>query len=193
MSRQHKKVKHTCSTTPCISDSTLPEWLEAQAHQHQLQWLLAHTDPGVIWGEMREQRLSLSSKAFSSLLPSNLSLDWETLQQARLFGEAGEMLLWHDGVQWQSTLQRDFDGTDTDCLDESYFLWGYSTDSPDKRDGFYLLKEGTRGIQHTPPVNATARQRASLCVRHYLHEDSSTGLLYVAASRLVKLKEGAAQ
>lgn len=201
MHRIHSKRTCTQTTWAIPSPLELREWLAEQARQHGLRWLLAHTDSGVIWGDLRTDGLHLSSAAFP--LAVRNELDWETMQQARLFAEHAELLVWYDGRQWQATLHEDTEreqqaseegsaDTRTHCLDEPYLLWGYSKDNaPQQADGFYLLKEGTRGIQHAPPVNASEAQRASVWVRHYLREDEATGLLYIAASRLVRLEGGA--
>ncbi|NJL55040.1 hypothetical protein HC928_07500, partial [bacterium] len=79
-------------------------------------------------------------------------------------------------------------------FDEPHLLWGWWLERDDESAaGFFLLREGQRGIQHAPPAFAKEKQRARLVVRHYLVEDDATGLLYVGASRLVKLEAGAAQ
>lgn len=169
----------------------LGEWLIAQARERSLRWLLAHTDAGVIWGEYREDgQLHLSHKAHA--MPVPLSLDWLTLQQARWFGDAGELRLWHDGQQWHATLLTDQQANNATgyYFDEPHLLWGWALEPP--KYGFFLLKEGTRNIVHAPPAFAKEKQRARLVVRHYLVEDDATGLLYVGASRLVKLEAGAA-
>lgn len=188
---------HTAnSVTPALG-TDLRDWLTAQARECSLRWLLAHTDAGVIWGEYREDgQLHLSHVALPHAMPVPLSLDWLTLQQARLFSEAGELRLWHDGQQWHATLLKDQQANDASgyYFDESHLLWGWALEKDsEKADGFFLLKEGTRNIVHAPPTSATEKQRARLVVRHYLIEDAETGLLYTAASRLVKLEEGAAQ
>lgn len=177
--------------------SDLRAWLTAQAGEHCLRWLLAHTDAGVIWGEYRTNgnggKLHLSHEALPHTLTVPLSLDWLSVQQARLFSEAGELRLWHDGQQWRATLLQDQPNDTAGCFDEPHLLWGWTLGKADEAaDGFLLLKEGTRNIVHASPVAAASEaKRARLVVRHYLVEDDETGLLYVGASRLVKLEAGA--
>lgn len=174
--------------------SNLPTWLTEQAKQYRLRWLLAHTDSGVIWGEMREDTLYLSCEAFASTF-RGVALDVDTLQQCRLFGKEGELLLWQGTTGWQAALRRDDveDGTSVCYLDEDHLLWGNRKEG--EQDGFLLLAEGREGIVHAPPLknvpDSEEEARAALSVRHYLTENAETGMLRVAASRLVELLEPA--
>jgi CRISPR-associated protein (TIGR03984 family) len=165
-------------------------WLTEQAKTHKLRWLLAHTDCGVIWGAMRDDGLRLSCEAFADEFPG-VWLDRATLQQGRLFGEDGELLLWQGGQGLQAILRRDSAGESTTLyLDEAHLLWG-NRKRGEHDDGFILLAEGSQGIVHAPPLeNAPGdKKRAALHVRHYLTEEEATGLLRITASRLVKILE----
>lgn len=190
MSRTSDQCRYHVESVPIPPQAELAAWLIEQARQYRLRWLLAHTTAGIMWGELRDNELHFSHKAFPPAV--SMSLHWQSLQQARLFAPAGEVLLWHDGQQWRATRQWDEPGSTTTYLEEPYLLWGYSRDrtAPDVNDGFYLLKEGRRGIQHAPPVNASETHRAALSVRHYLQEEADSGALYIVASRLVALHEG---
>lgn len=168
----------------------LRAWLTKRAKRYRLCWLLAHTDSGVIWGKLHNDKLSLSSEAFvdQSVV---VSLDWTTLQQCRLFGAMGELLLWQASDGWQARLRCDEaeNGNEGFCLDEAYLLWGTRQENAAK--GFLLLAEGSQGIMHAPPLDTspTEARRAALLVRHYLREDPSSGQLRISASRLVELQE----
>src|SRR5262249_16673186 len=88
----------------------LRAWLVEQARGDTgklgLRWLLAHSDDGVIWGKLRDDgQLYLSSDVFPV---RGLSLHSATLQQARLFGEHAELLIWRGPYNtWQTVLRRD--------------------------------------------------------------------------------------
>ncbi len=194
--------QHT--TQPIISKITrleipqedLRAWLTTQATNYTLRWLLAHTDSGVIWGEMRDDhRLHLSCEAFPDVF-EHVALDWETLQQCRLFWESGELLLWQGMHGWQARLRQDEGEGETNATysyyDEAQLLWGYvQNGQKGEQDGFRLLAEGSQGIVHAPPLKniPTQKERASILVRHYITKESETGMLRITASRLVTVQE----
>lgn len=191
MKRTIETVKSDVQSVPVNTDTDLHEWLTQQAQAHNLCWLLAHADDGVIWGKLRDdKKLHLSSDAHPDISPP---LRWQTLQQCRLFGEDGELLLWQGSTGWQACLRSDTEGKDVEYIDEKQLLWGYTTEhhKPVLKDGFCCVYEGSTGIAHTPPVtNApTEKNRAKLRVRHYLITDEETGMVRIGASRLVELIE----
>lgn len=193
MQREIRKLQTTAITTALPARlADLRAWLEEQVAEHStldLRWLLAHCHDGVIWGELREGKLALSCEAFAE---RGLALRLSTLQQARLFGAGGELLLW-PGPQggWQTTLRRDDMGEKTRYFDEQHLLWG--TEQRGTQEGFIKIAEGMQGIEHVPPLkhapsNAKEQKaRARIVVRHYLDEDDTTGMLRVAAGRLMGL------
>ncbi|NJL06395.1 MAG: hypothetical protein HC911_16115, partial [Chloroflexaceae bacterium] len=143
--RALKPAMHTAHSFPPDLGTDLRDWLTAQAHERSLRWLLAHTDAGVIWGEYREDedgKLHLSHEALPHAMPVPISLDWLTLQQARLFDVAGEVRLWHDGQQWHATLLTDQQANDATgyYFDEPHLLWGWWLERDDESAaGFFLL------------------------------------------------------
>ena len=67
-------------------------WLKEKVKAAAL-FLLVHADDGVIWGRFDNKgELHLSGKAFPKFVSVKLRV--VMLQQARLFGEAGELLVW---------------------------------------------------------------------------------------------------
>jgi CRISPR-associated protein (TIGR03984 family) len=152
--------------------------LSEQARLYGLQWLLAHADDGVIWGELRQGELHLSCDAFPEVSPL---LRIETLQQVRLFGHLAELLMWRDESTWRVRLIQDDAGELHQYYDEANLLWG--TDVDRKKDGFVLLYQGKEGLRHAPPL-ASADSRPRLKVRHYIAYDRD-GQAYIAHSRLV--------
>ncbi|MDA8333968.1 MAG: CRISPR-associated protein Csx19 [Peptococcaceae bacterium] len=155
--------------------------LTQESVKHGLKWLLAHADDGVIWGEMRGERLWVSSTVFPGVSPP---LRPVTLRQARFFSPHGELLLWRASRRWQARLCRETDGEIPDCYDESHLLWGDYI--MDRRDGFALLRDGQEGLRHSPPVAEEGIPPFCLTVRHYFDYDAD-GQAFVAFSRLISL------
>ncbi|WP_297029166.1 CRISPR-associated protein Csx19 [Thermogutta sp.] len=177
--------------TDC-SISDVKVWLQTQAVQHNLRWLLAHADDGVIWGELRNGQLVTSESVAPEVSPP---LRAETLQQVRLFATRAELLLWRDGDnRWHARLIRDAGHgekpTFTDAIDEPQILWG--TDPQPLANGFTLMSDGAQGLRHAVPLDVRGRFDESsrplrLWVRHYLQDDES-GFTRIVASRLFDLK-----
>lgn len=172
------------ATIPITVDTMQPlhSWLATQASKYGLRWLLLHSEFGVVWGEQNGNALALSTPA--------AMLNWNVLQQARLFGEGGELLVWQGPQQWQARLIKDGEGQPAEWIDEKQMLWGNRlADEPSGSDCFTAIAEGSQGITHMPPIGDTPptnEQRARLLVRHYLGEDDA-GVARVSYSRLVKL------
>ncbi len=163
-------------------DSDPSRWLGIQAKKHQIRWLLAFADDGVIWGFEKGNQIQfardLSAPTFREL----------TLYEARFFGRAGELLIWKTNLGWEARILADDleMGETREYFDQQYILWG---EEKKRVDGFILLQEGSRGIQHAPPIppeSSPADLQISLTYRHYLEYDAD-GQIYIAFSRLVSL------
>jgi hypothetical protein len=92
-----------------VDDGTLVSWLEEQARNWKLNYLLAHAEDGVIWGRFDNEHLTTAEKVFHK---SDFKVDFPTLrlltlQQCRVFGQNGEVLLWRTGEKWRSRLVQD--------------------------------------------------------------------------------------
>lgn len=190
MKRKLKTVLQTITTVtmPDEFHDSPAAWLIEQAPAHNLRWLLAHADDGVIWGEVQGDKLRLSSNAFPEVSPPLRGI---TLQQLRLFGENGELLLWRTDDGFTARLLLDGQGTKmVECFEEPYLLWG--THVEETKDGFSKLCQGAQGLRHTPPVHLRATDdgklegHVTLVVRHYLDYDED-GQAYVNTSRLVRV------
>lgn len=190
-----RKIKQRPALVEFVSVDSLDdvkEWLEMQGARHNLRWLLAHADDGVIWGELRNGRLVTSNSVAPKISPP---LHSETLQQARLFAQHAELLLWRDGNnQWHARLIRDaIDGetaTFTDAIDEPQILWGTNPQPLD--NDFTLMRDGDQGLQHVVPLVIKgkfdeASRPLRLWVRHYLKDDAN-GFTRIVASRLLDLR-----
>jgi CRISPR-associated protein (TIGR03984 family) len=165
-------------------------WL-AQRMSDEMLWLLAHADDGVIWGKRQDDgTLLLSSDVYSDPddYPSvAVPLRAVTLQQARVFGKTGELLIWRTEKGFAGRMLADAQMTLEALPDEQHLLWHQGNPvNIDQQTGFALLQEGQQGQRHAPPVIPKGRQRPALTVRHYVDYDGE-GQAYVALSRLVDL------
>src|SRR5947209_17352687 len=74
------------------------KWLSQQMQLHELKYLLAHADDGVIRGRLDSDGLITSRVVAPEYSPP---LRTETLQTARVFAPTGELLIWRDEAgQW---------------------------------------------------------------------------------------------
>ena len=87
-----------------LTEQSLKDWLKQQAQDYQLTYLLAHAEDGVIWGHFDIQKgtLTTAREVFPECNFPELRL--KTLQQCRVFGKAGEVLLWNSNGEWRSRL-----------------------------------------------------------------------------------------
>lgn len=194
-------VECSYSVSPVAIDdgfvSDPKKWLTRQAVANGLTTLLAHADDGVIWGQLESGgRLALSHDAFPDVSPPLRAI---TLQQARLFSEQAELLVWRDGDGgWRTRLLKDDGGPKHDawCFDETHLQWGDHQEG--EADGFTLVAEGQEGLRHAVPLPAAAvpfdlPEKTSdrwhplrLGVRQYLDRDED-GTLVIVQGRLTGL------
>jgi CRISPR-associated protein (TIGR03984 family) len=173
-----------------VDDGTLVSWLEEQARKWKLNYLLAHAEDGVIWGRFDNEHLTTAEKVFHK---SNFKVDFPslrllTLQQCRVFGQNGEVLLWRTGEKWRSRLVQD--NPEVDKIPERQILWGTHGE---KRDNFTLLWDGSQGLKHAVPfseIELGDRNKlinpVRLLVHHYITYDDN-GVARIHLSRLVDL------
>lgn len=173
-----------------VDDGTLVSWLEEQSRECKLNYLLAHAEDGVIWGRFDEGQLTTAEKVFHK---SKFKVDFPTLrlltlQQCRIFGQNGELLLWRTGEKWRSRLVQD--NPEVDKIPERQILWGTHGE---KRGNFTLLWDGSQGLKHAVPFIDIALDernrlinRVRLIVHHYFDYDDS-GVARIHLSRLVDL------
>lgn len=161
------------------------DWFSAQAAKRGLTCFLAHADDGVIWGKVEDGQLSLSGEVFAEVA---VELRAVTLQQARLFGDRGELLVWRgENGNWHGRYLHDDAASHSDILEEKHRLWGKAAGQAARQGGFTLMRDGAQGMLHAPPLGSG--ERAVLCVRHYVTYDGQ-GQAYIALSRLVKVEPG---
>ncbi|MGG6269700.1 type III-D CRISPR-associated protein Csx19 [Leptolyngbya sp. AN03gr2] len=163
------------------TDQTLQSWLEQHAKEHQLKYLLAHAEDGVIWGYFSDLGLAIAHQEF----PEFPQLRRSTLQQCRIFGEAGEVLLWRDGMELRS---RFISGNPSaEYIPEEQILWGTQGE---EKGGFTKLRDGQQGLSHAVPLTNLAfnsnHRPVRLLIHHYIHYNKS-GIARIHLSRLVTL------
>jgi CRISPR-associated protein (TIGR03984 family) len=177
---------------------SLENWLIQQASDYQLSYLLAHGDDGVIWGKFKIK----DSKNNNDLIlktSENPQLRLSTLQQCRIFGETGEILLWNSNDKWnarlisQTKVSQLLQDRQIGLIPENQILWG----TQGKINGdFTLLSDGTQGLRHSVPIiveeNYFSQNKKELYrpvrlkVNHYFNYDND-GLARIFTSRLVSL------
>jgi CRISPR-associated protein (TIGR03984 family) len=171
-------------------------WLLDQAKIHNLTWLLAYADDGVIWGKAYSNTLWLSGQVKPIISPP---LQGITLQQARLFASRAELLLWRDNDQWSARLITDGAGEKTWYYDEKQILWGNKRIEEESTEQYTVTADGEQGFRQVIPIPTTGPQFAQnkrpfyLKLRHYLSQDTNSGMYRVTLSRLTDLNVEDAQ
>jgi CRISPR-associated protein (TIGR03984 family) len=169
-----------------VADDTPKLWLDKQAKEHGLNYLLAHAEDGVIWGHFKDGKLVTSGDVF----PQCAKLRSHTLQQCRVFGEKAEVMLWKVGQNWKARSIEDGYLSKNDYICEKQILWGTQPEEEHKK-GFTLVSDGSQGLKHAVPLtginfNGKDSRPLRLKVRHYIDYDES-GVARIYLSRLVNL------
>jgi len=164
-----------------------------------LVWALAHCDAGVTWGrhDTSAKVWRLGNQAVPDVSPP---IRPEALQELRLFGEAGEVLIWRTDAGLRGRMLLDSApgaarSNDADSLrpsDESRILRGDHVVQKCEH-GFSHVGDRT-GAEQVLPLEVTKEQlqaaQVRLEVRHYYESDADTGAVRIAATRLVTLTAG---
>ncbi|NEP57867.1 MAG: TIGR03984 family CRISPR-associated protein [Symploca sp. SIO2G7] len=171
-------------------ESDFSGWLENNAQDNNLKYLLAHADDGVIWGEFRGQNYQLVTSGDNDVFPQLAKLRLCTLQQCRIFGENAEVMLWKVSQNWKARSIEDGHLSENDYIPENQILWGTQPEGQPKQD-YTLVSDGSQGLRHAVPLTGIPFQDKDyrplrLKVRHYLDYDES-GVARINLSRLVNL------
>jgi CRISPR-associated protein (TIGR03984 family) len=182
-------------TEESITKDSLDNWLKQQAKDYKLSYLLAHAEDGVIWGrfDIEAGTMETADKVFPLCKFSILRLS--TLQQCRIFGDNGEVLLWNSNEKWRSRLILQSKVSELEnkqelsLIQEEQVLWGTKGQ---QKGNFTLLSDGSQGLKHAVPVtgikfaNDGNKRPVRLTVAHYFACDSD-GVARIFISRLVSL------
>jgi CRISPR-associated protein (TIGR03984 family) len=164
-------------------------------------WILVQADDGVLWGRV-ENGQPVFPNGGATISPTST-----TAWSVRVFNDKAELLLWKDDATWRWRVLSDDGVADADTkwtewIEERMMLYG--TRAVGQENGFATMYEGSEGLVHTVPLklaepgkekpfNRTANNQPEpyhplrLVVRHYLEEDTDTGMVKIVASRLVRL------
>lgn len=169
-----------------LSAAQATDWLDwligrgpPPAQAYGVCFALAHTDSGVTWGYLVQAAWKLGSSVDPGLCPIPTA---SSLHELRLFGNAAEVLIWRGDNGLQGRILAD-DGTDFGPLDplrpmdEARRLQGEGQKS---RDGFVPYIDAG-GARHLAPESFPGE----FSVRYYFEQDSSTGAVRIAATRLI--------
>lgn len=161
-------------------------------------WVLAHSDDGVTWGRFDRQagRWRLGHEAAPEVSPP---IRLEALQELRVFGTGGEVLIWRsdDGLRGRFLEDTEPDGTadDTDPMrpsDELRIVRGDRVRAG-ADGGFTRVTDGT-GAEQVLPIALDESQlrqhEVRLHVRHYWAQNAEDGTVRIAVTRLVDLTTG---
>ncbi|MBE9120862.1 TIGR03984 family CRISPR-associated protein [Tychonema sp. LEGE 07199] len=172
-------------------DDELRSWLESKASSvsAQTSYLLAHAEDGIIWGRFDSKKLTTAEKIFHKRDQVDLpELRLLTLQQCRIFGRDGEILLWR--ISETKFKWRFIGNPEEDKIPESQILWGTHGE---KQRNFTLLWDGSQGLKHAVPFTDIELEGdrlvkpVRLLVHHYIKYEEETGLARIYRSRLVDL------
>ena len=159
-----------------------------------LRWLFATCHDGVVWGELREGQLALSSTAFPEVSPTPRR---ESLLELRLFGPTAEVRVWRTDDGFEARRIESAGGETLAALSgspaapkrDSWLLVGDRF--RDARDGFTLVT-GDGGKRQAVPLTIDEDRsdqdlpfRLEVC--HHLEQDADTGAVRVALTRLTGL------
>lgn len=161
-----------------------------------LRWALAHCDSGVTWGYYEEEgRIwRLGNQVAPEVSPP---IQRETLQELRIFGEPGEVLIWRAGTERRGRVLRGSDdlaaqNDESNPLrpsDECRMLRGDRVERNCSHRFTWIADRA--GAEQVIPETITDDQlrerRVGLRVRHYYEQDPNTGAVRIAVTRLVAL------
>lgn len=185
-------VIETSSDVP-IRGVTGEQHAELPIGTDKVVWCLAHCDDGITWG-----RYDVGTKAWrlgSTVVPTvSPRIRYETLQELRIFGQSGEVLIWRADSELRGRLLLDTNpstGKDDPLRpsDERRILRGDSVRSNAERDFTYIADSA--GAEQVIPLKVANSdlnaRRVRLHMRHYWEQDPDIGAVRIAATRLVEL------
>ncbi len=182
-------------TTQTLSNFDPRNWLKNQ--QTPYIYLLAHAFDGVIWGKRGDGGWQLSCDLTK---PASPNFTQDELLELRIFSPEAEIYVWREDQLFKSRTIKD-GVTDSEnryeAYDEPQLLWGTKGQMRPGQNTFVRLEDGSQGLVHYVPLptlgnfpknnEPNTKRPVSLCIRHYVRQDSDTGLARVTMSRLFDL------
>ncbi len=164
-----------------------PDWTAGLG----IRWALAHADDGVTWG--RRDAETGAWRFGNDVCPEvSPRLRAVTLQELRLFGPAGEILIWRTDSGLRGRVIEDEDAGEgaPQPAEERRILLGDRV--RDVFDGGFTRLVSRTGAEQVVPVAVDDRdlraRRLRLRVRHYFATDPESGAVRAAATRLVAVE-----
>ncbi len=161
-----------------------------------LRWALAHCNSGVTWGCYEEEGKiwRLGNQVAPEISPP---IQRETLQEVRVFGEPGEVLIWRAGTELRGRILRESDSpadrndksNPLRPSDECRILRGdrVERNCPHRFTWIADRAGAEQVIPETVTDDQLRERRIRLRVRHYYEQDPETGSVRISATRLVAL------
>jgi len=190
-----------------FTKQSISDWVCQYSMNYNLPYLLAHAEDGVIWGYFNtgDRTLTIARDAFPNCGFPKLRL--ETLQQCRLFGKHGEVLLWKNSSQWctriilETKVSELLKSGNIGIIPEAQILWGTQGKISAINHNFTLLKDGSQGLKHAVPITVDENyfvknkvdekelyRPVSLEINHYFTTDDD-GISRIFLSRLVSIQK----
>ena len=187
MGREIKSCQVTCEPVMVKIETDLGSWLVENAPETAVT-LLAFALDGLIWGRIESGKLVIAHE-------HSVPLNADTLQEAWLFGNNGELHIWRvNGNLQAQTIADDLNGEGNEYIDESQILWGDQAE-PIGDTEFSMMSDGVQGLYHAVPLpfekiptkKDGGYRPLRLQVRHYLVSDELEQAR-IGFSRLVRLE-----
>jgi CRISPR-associated protein (TIGR03984 family) len=149
---------------------------------------LIHTDEGVTWGIFSNEQWKFSSQTHPEISPT---LTEHNLTSARIFNSDIEYLVWRttNGFSARSLTDAPIEHDWQKPLEENMIVLGNQYEPTENE--FIRLAENN-GRRHAVPnlLSASPQNGAyplQLTVKHYLEEDTETGVLRIKVTRVTTL------
>ncbi len=143
--------KPSCTILSIPDNLDLKAWLELQAKENRLNYILAHAEDGVIWGKFQNGNLITPSEPLELFPKCKFpKLRNETLQQCRIFGDKSEVMLWKADAGFKARLIQNHNLKSEEYMIENQILWGTHKEAETK--DFTLVADGQQGLRHAVPV-----------------------------------------
>jgi CRISPR-associated protein (TIGR03984 family) len=155
------------------------------------KWLLLHQEDGVNWGRIDDRKITYSHDFFPMFSPEP---EPSKLLMMRIFDMMGEMKIWSEEKEFRGRVLTDREGSTPDWgkpLNQSFVLLGDRL-MKEAEGGFTVISNASGSRQVIPLAceDADFADEVSplrLNVRHYFEQSPETGVVRIAASRLVDL------
>ncbi|RCK78250.1 MAG: hypothetical protein OZSIB_1627 [Candidatus Ozemobacter sibiricus] len=192
----HGCLLQSLETTTCAE---VVRWLAGRAaspvEAAGLGWALARLDDGIAWGRRENDGGGpwvFGHMAYPEQVPS---LCPEKLQEVRVFGEGGEILLWRQEDRWRGRRLTDArENASAEPWRPADERWLLRADRvlAEARQGFTLVGDGTGARQAVPlaiGADLFERRRWPLyfVIRRYFTQDALTGAVRPAVTRAIAL------